>query len=127
MFAPRPTRSQRIKRRLDKQAVRQQKLRNENRERMRPETHVTHSALVEAIAYVTECHHPEGMSRRDISVSFVEIQAAAVTILVAKGYDAQQASLSVDRATKVRAPKNWTLSPPGTFAFVPKVRPNNGS
>lgn len=107
------TKSQRLHRRMKKDAERQAERRAAMAEQRRPETHAVDRALAEAVAYVAIQHHIEGTKRGEIMIPFRDILEAASRILAHRDrFDEKQAVEAVVARTRGRKAHLWTLDAP---------------
>lgn len=107
------TKSQRLYRRMRKDAERQAQRRAAMAEQRRPETHAVDRALAEAVAYVAIQHQPEGTKRGDIVIPFRDILKVASRILAHRGrFDEKEAVEAVVARTRGRKAHLWTLGAP---------------
>lgn len=109
-----PSKSQRIRTRMKKDADRQARRRTTMREEGRPETHAVDRAVAEAVAYLAVQNHRDGEKKGTAILMFRDIVEVASRILSYRGRFDQFASMrAVASRLHNRKSHLWTLPAPG--------------
>lgn len=107
------TKSQRLKKRMERDAERQSTRREKMRAQRRPETHAVDRALAEAVAYVAIQNYPEGAKWANATLPLRDVLEVASRVLAHRGrYDPAHSTQAVVERVKSRKSHLWTLPAP---------------
>lgn len=114
------TRSQRLRKRMEKDADRQAVRREAMRQQGSPDTHAVDRAVAEAVAYLAVQNHRDGEKKGNAKLMFRDIVEIASRILSHRGRFDQLASMrAVASRLGNRKSHRWSLPAPERGANLP--------